>query len=87
MLLTLLSGMGKASAASTAASIRSSYRRVRLALLVGICGGVPQAGGMEILLGDVVISKAIVQYDFGRQYPDRFEPPGQGRLEELRSEI
>jgi nucleoside phosphorylase len=24
------------------------------------------------LLGDVVISKAIVQYDFGRQYPNRF---------------
>ena len=73
VVVALLSGMGKASAASTAASIRSSYRRVRLALLVGICGGVPQTGGMELVLGDVVISKAIVQYDFGRQYPDRFE--------------
>ncbi|KAL2199929.1 nucleoside phosphorylase domain-containing protein [Corynascus similis CBS 632.67] len=73
VVVALLSGMGKASAASTAASIRSSYRRVRLALLVGICGGVPQTGGMEILLGDVVISKAIVRYDFGRQCPDRFE--------------
>ncbi|GAB1310657.1 hypothetical protein MFIFM68171_00867 [Madurella fahalii] len=66
VVVALLSGMGKTSAASTAARIRSSYPRIRLALLVGICGAVPQTGGMEILLGDVVISKAIVQYDFGR---------------------
>ncbi len=57
VVLALLSGMGKASAASTAASIRSSYRHIRLGLLVGVCGGVPQPGGEEILLGDVVISK------------------------------
>ncbi|KAK3938097.1 kinesin light chain [Diplogelasinospora grovesii] len=64
VVLALLSSMGKASAASTAAGIRSRYHHVRLAFLSGV---------EEILLGDVVISKAIVQYDFGRQYPDRFE--------------
>ncbi|KAI5460988.1 hypothetical protein BGZ63DRAFT_446076 [Mariannaea sp. PMI_226] len=73
VILALLSGIGKASAASTAASIRLSYRCLRLAFLVGICGGVPQTGATEILLGDVVISKGLVQYDFGRQYPQRFE--------------
>lgn len=72
VVLALLPSMGKASAASTAASIRSSYRHVRLCFLVGICGGVPQTGSKEILLGDVVVGKAIVSYDFGRQYPDGF---------------
>ncbi|KAK6444220.1 hypothetical protein FP744_10000468 [Trichoderma asperellum] len=72
VVLSLLPGMGKASAASTAANIRSSYRHVRLCFLVGVCGGVPQTGSKEILLGDVVVGKAIVLYDFGRQYPDGF---------------
>ncbi|KAM0449188.1 hypothetical protein ACHAO4_007851 [Trichoderma viride] len=72
VVLALLPGMGKASAASTAASIRSSYRHVRLCFLVGVCGGVPQTGSKEILLGDVVVGKGIVSYDFGRQYPDGF---------------
>ena len=74
VVLALLSRMGKVSAATAAANIRSSYRGLRLVLLVGICGGVPRAGGGddEIFLGDVVISKTTVQYDFGRQYPDQF---------------
>ncbi|UKZ96573.1 uncharacterized protein TrAFT101_011355 [Trichoderma asperellum] len=72
VVLALLPGMGKASAASTAANIRWSYRHVRLCFLVGVCGGVPQTGSKEILLGDVVVGKAIVSYDFGRQYPDGF---------------
>ncbi|RYP41484.1 hypothetical protein DL767_000989 [Monosporascus sp. MG133] len=73
VVLVLLPNMGKASAASTAASLRSSYAGLRLAVLTGICGGVPSPGtDNEILLGDVVISKSIVQYDLGRQYPDKF---------------
>lgn len=74
VVLALLPNIGKANAASAAASIRSSFGRLQLALLVGICGGVPRAGNVddEILLGDVIISKKIIQHDFGRQYPDRF---------------
>ncbi|KFA54470.1 hypothetical protein S40293_08006 [Stachybotrys chartarum IBT 40293] len=75
VVLALLSVVGKAAAAGAAASIRSSYRGLRLALLVGICGGVPWPNGdepREILLGDVVVSKTVVQWDFGRQYPDQF---------------
>lgn len=73
VVLALLPHMGKANAAGAAASIRSSYG-IRLALLVGICGGVPRPRHYddEILLGDVVISKTVVPYDFGRQYPDKF---------------
>jgi nucleoside phosphorylase len=75
VVLALLSHKGKAHASSAAASISMSYTRLRLALLVGICGGVPRVdkgGKDEILLGDVVISKTIVQYNFGRQYTGKF---------------
>lgn len=64
--------MGKASAAIVASDLRHSWFSLSLALLVGICGGVPQAGNREILLGDVVISSSVVQYDFGRRFPNGF---------------
>ncbi|KAL4975282.1 hypothetical protein BDW66DRAFT_167301 [Aspergillus desertorum] len=54
-------GMGKGSAASVASSLKISYKRIEVALIVGICGG------------DVIISDSVVQYDFGRQYPGGFE--------------
>ncbi|KAL3440864.1 hypothetical protein BJX65DRAFT_314391 [Aspergillus insuetus] len=73
VVLVLLSGMGKINAAAAAANLRSSYPGLRLALVTGICGGVPFIGeSEELLLGDVVISKRIIQYDFGKQYPDNF---------------
>ena len=64
--------MGKASAAIVASDLRHSYCNLSLALLVGICGGVPKAENKEMLLGDVVISSSVVQYDFGRRFPDGF---------------
>lgn len=74
VVLLLLPGMGKVDAASAAASLRSSYINLRLALVVGICGGVPYlADKTEVVLGDVIISKYLVRYDFGRQYPDGFQ--------------
>jgi nucleoside phosphorylase len=66
-------GMGKGSAAGVAASIGSSFLEIELALVVGICGGVPTGtGGEEVRLGDVVISDGIIEYDFRKQYPDKF---------------
>ncbi|GKT52310.1 uncharacterized protein ColSpa_12491 [Colletotrichum spaethianum] len=73
VVLLLLSNMGKVSAASATANLRSTYSGIKLAILTGICGGVPNPGtATELLLGDVVISKSMVQYDFGRQYPNGF---------------
>lgn len=74
VLLVHMSHIGKASAANVAATLRSSFPHIRLALLVGICGGVPfvDGGKEEITLGDIVISTQIVQSDFGRQYSDTF---------------
>ena len=73
VVLVLLPNIGKPSAAGAAASFRSSYTRLELAFLVGVCGGVPYIGRDEVLRGDVVISKMVVQYDLGRQHPHRFE--------------
>lgn len=73
IILVLLPNMGKVSAASTSASLRSSYPGLKLMLVTGICGGVPHPEGEEeLLLGDVVLSKCVVQYDLGRRYPDEF---------------
>lgn len=66
-------GMGKSNGASVAANCRASFINLGLVLVVGICGGVPFAkNGAEIVLGDVIISDGLIQYDFGRQFPDRF---------------
>ncbi|KAI1176301.1 nucleoside phosphorylase domain-containing protein [Nemania sp. FL0916] len=72
VVLTRIPGMGKASAAGSAANLQISYPNLKLVLLVGICGGVPGSipGVNEVILGDVVISKTIVQYDFGRRFPN-----------------
>ncbi|KAK1236968.1 hypothetical protein MKX08_007916 [Trichoderma sp. CBMAI-0020] len=73
VVLVLLPNTGKVSAASATASLRSSYPGLRLVILTGICGAVPSSdAGDEIFLGDVIISKTVVQYDYGRQYPDNF---------------
>ncbi|OWT42504.1 phosphorylase superfamily domain-containing protein [Pochonia chlamydosporia 170] len=56
VVLALLPGMGKVSAAAAAASMRSSYVALRLVFLVGICGGAPHYNQDEILLGDVIIN-------------------------------
>ncbi|PYI18663.1 purine and uridine phosphorylase [Aspergillus violaceofuscus CBS 115571] len=59
VVLAHMPGMGKVNAAATAAGLQASFTELKLVLIVGICGGVPQAQG-QILLGDVVISKNIV---------------------------
>ncbi len=67
-------GMGKVNATAVALGLRGSYPNIKLALVVGICGGVPFGPHQQdIYLGDVIISKSLVQYDFGRQYPEAFE--------------
>ncbi|EJP61120.1 tetratricopeptide repeat domain protein [Beauveria bassiana ARSEF 2860] len=72
VVLAVLPHIGTSSAAATTASLRSSYTNLRLAILVGICGGVPRIKDDNVFLGDVVISQIIIQYDYGRQYPSHF---------------
>ncbi|KAK2802376.1 hypothetical protein FQN50_007373 [Emmonsiellopsis sp. PD_5] len=73
VVLVHMPGMGEIPAAAVAAGLIHSFERIRLALLVGICGGVPKEEPRKIMLGDVIVGKQVVQYDFGRQYPDGFK--------------
>jgi nucleoside phosphorylase len=74
VVLAYMPGMGVASAAAVAGSMRVSFPNIKLALVVGICGGMPyDTDGKEILLGDVIISQALIPYDFGRLYPEGFK--------------
>ncbi|KAI1120729.1 zinc finger protein [Nemania abortiva] len=70
-----LSDMGTIQASMAAGSLRLSFPNIDLVLIVGVCGGVPRLPSCsgEIYLGDLVISSQIIEYDFGRQYSDRFE--------------
>ncbi|KAG7406534.1 Nephrocystin-3 [Fusarium oxysporum f. sp. rapae] len=73
VVLAHMPGMGKANAAAVATKCHMSFPNIRLALVVGVCGVVPfMRNGDEIVLGDVVISDGIVQYDLGRRLPDQF---------------
>jgi len=72
VVLVHMSNMGKVAAATAASCLRASFQGIQLALVVGICGGTPSGKqpSEDILLGDVVISEGLVQYDLGRQFPD-----------------
>lgn len=74
VVLAYMPSMGPVSAAAVAGAMRISYPNIKLALVVGICGGMPSTNDkQDIMLGDVIISQALIQYDFGRQYPAGFE--------------
>ncbi|TDZ41316.1 hypothetical protein CTRI78_v009761 [Colletotrichum trifolii] len=73
VILIHMANMGTTTAAAAAAHCKASFPSVVLALLVGVCGGVPlnkETGVQDMVLGDVIISDGVVPYDFGRQYPD-----------------
>lgn len=74
MIASLAAGVyGTTSAATTASSLLSSLPQIRIGLLVGIGGGIARPNdGMDIRLGDVVISQpdgatgGVVQYDLAK---------------------
>ncbi|KAH7463994.1 hypothetical protein FOMA001_g17758 [Fusarium oxysporum f. sp. matthiolae] len=73
VVLSYMPGTGIANAAAVASNCVKSFPGIKLALVVGVCGAVPfKLDKDEIVLGDVIVSDGIVQYDFGRQLPDRF---------------
>ncbi|KAK7419662.1 hypothetical protein QQZ08_010748 [Neonectria magnoliae] len=74
VVLAHVPGSGKGNAAAVAANCRGSFPNIKLAIVVGICGVVPfpHNGKEEIILGDVIMSDGIIQYDLGRKFPNRF---------------
>ncbi|KAK6497724.1 hypothetical protein TWF481_012127 [Arthrobotrys musiformis] len=83
VVLSLLSNQGKAVASSAASIIGIHFPSIKLAFLVGVCGGVPTSK-QEVLLGDVVISDEIVQYDFGKQHPNATSANSKGGNQRLK---
>ncbi|KAH6986695.1 hypothetical protein EDB80DRAFT_529532, partial [Ilyonectria destructans] len=68
VVLTYMPGIGKANAAAVAANCQASFPNVKLALIAGISGAIPFGpNGKEIILGDVIISNSVIQYNPGRQ--------------------
>ncbi|KAL2861059.1 purine and uridine phosphorylase [Aspergillus lucknowensis] len=67
---------GTISTATAVSHLKSTYRRVRFGLMVGIGGGVPREN-FDIRLGDIVVSKptdtlsGVIQYDYGKTLHDR----------------
>ncbi|RAK71576.1 5'-methylthioadenosine/S-adenosylhomocysteine nucleosidase family protein [Aspergillus fijiensis CBS 313.89] len=71
-----LPGMGKLNSANSTMRLKSTFRKVGLCLVVGVCGGAPynSRAKKEIVLGDVIISTGLKQIDFGRYYANGFVP-------------
>lgn len=74
VVLAYMPGMGRANSAAVAAHCGASFPNIKLVLVVGICGAVPfvPGGNTEIVLGDVILSNGVIQYDLGRRLPERF---------------
>jgi ankyrin repeat protein/nucleoside phosphorylase len=72
---------GTNSAAAVAVQMRSTFSSVEFGLMVGVGGGVPSSE-VDVRLGDVVVSNpdktygGVVQYDFGKATPSRFQRTG-----------
>ncbi|KAF2679909.1 WD domain protein [Lentithecium fluviatile CBS 122367] len=73
--------IGNNPAAAVAMQTKAAFRGIRFGLMVGIGGGVPRAG-VDIRLGDVVVSQpdktfgGVVQYDSGKATLGGFERTG-----------
>jgi nucleoside phosphorylase len=78
VVLAHMPNMGKATAATVASNCRTSFPNIKLALVVGVCGVVPTVPNTdkEIVLGDVILSNGVIQYDLGRQFPEHFARKG-----------
>ncbi|KLO91833.1 Uncharacterized protein Y057_12090 [Fusarium fujikuroi] len=70
VVLATLHNRGTINAATGSVCLTLRYPNIKLALLVGTCGGMPRLENIDAYLGDVVISKDVTQYDFGARYPD-----------------
>ncbi|KAH7121585.1 nucleoside phosphorylase domain-containing protein [Dactylonectria macrodidyma] len=72
VVLAYMPNMGKTSAANVATHLSRSFPNIKLAIVVGICGVVPFSPVKkdEIILGDVIVSEGIIQYDFARRLPE-----------------
>ena len=64
-----LCGMGNNKASIRVMSMQNHFQNIESIIMVGIAGGIPSPDDSEkhIRLGDIVVSKGIVQYDFVKE--------------------
>ncbi|KAF2966281.1 hypothetical protein GQX73_g7296 [Xylaria multiplex] len=63
-------GYGTVNAATVANNMHRSFPSLREYLMVGIAGG---AGGVDVRLGDIVVSTKVIQYDLGKVAKNQLE--------------
>jgi nucleoside phosphorylase len=84
IVLAYMPGMGKSHGAAVAAFCRSSFPKIKMALVVSICGGAPNTPeGREVRLGDVIVSSGVVQHDFVRRHGEGVLVPKDTLLDNL----
>ncbi|OCK74412.1 purine and uridine phosphorylase, partial [Lepidopterella palustris CBS 459.81] len=84
VIVSLPERYGPISAAMAVSQMLSTFKSIRIGLMVGIGGGIPNLeGGHDIRLGDVVVSRpdntfgGVKQYDFGKRTAGGlFQPQG-----------
>jgi nucleoside phosphorylase len=75
VVLVHMAKAGKKAATQAATHCQNTFSQISLCILVGICGGIPvnTENKEPMVLGDVVISEAVIEYDLERQYSDGVE--------------
>lgn len=73
VVLAHLGGMGGLEAKEVASNMHRSFRNIKLCLVVGVCGIIPEIDDEETLLGDVIISTLVKPYDRGKEFPSGFQ--------------
>lgn len=68
-----LCGMGNNKASIRATNMQNHFRNIESIIMVGIAGGIPSPDDRErhVRLGDIVVSKGIVQYDFVKETDEK----------------
>ena len=74
--LSIPSKMGNNGASIIASHLTRTFTEVKYLFMVGIAGGMPQ----HVKLGDIVVAKKIVQYDFGKREYRQFVLKGEPQL-------
>ncbi|KAI1092788.1 nucleoside phosphorylase domain-containing protein [Rostrohypoxylon terebratum] len=88
VVLAHMPNYGISSSAIVATDLRRTFPNIKVAFVVGVCGGVPKIKEDDIMLGDVIISTRVIQYGLGREFTHEFRPidtTGREPCPELRS--
>jgi hypothetical protein len=75
VVIVYLPGEGNIESAAAAACLPMTFPSIKLVIAVGVCGVDPGSRDnyeQEVLLGDVILSTAVLRSSYGHQYDDGF---------------